>query len=61
MYLLRQGRIEAAAVRTGLSDGVHTELLAGVEPGDTLVVGLSIQTDADRGGRSLFGGDQAQY
>jgi HlyD family secretion protein len=61
VYLLRQGRIEAAAVRTGLSDGVHTELLAGVEPGDTLVVGLSIQTDGGRGGRSLFGGDQAQY
>jgi HlyD family secretion protein len=61
VYLLRDGTIRAAAVRTGLSDGVHTELVAGVEPGDTLVVGLTIRTNDDRGGRSLFGGSQAQY
>jgi HlyD family secretion protein len=61
VYVLRDGRIEAAAVRTGLSDGVHTELLDGVQPGDTLVVGLSIQTGGERERRSLFGGNQAQF
>jgi HlyD family secretion protein len=61
VYILRDGRIAAAAVRTGLSDGVHTELLAGVQPGDTLVVGLSIQTGGERERRSLFGGNQAQF
>jgi HlyD family secretion protein len=61
VYLLRGGRIEAAAVRTGLSDGVNTELMAGVEPGDTLVVGLSVQAGGERERRSLFGGNQAQY
>jgi hypothetical protein len=54
--------MEAVAVRTGLSDGVHTELLHGVAVGDTLVVGLSIQTGADDGGnRSFLRGNQAQY
>jgi HlyD family secretion protein len=61
VFVLRNGVIEAAAVRTGLSDGVHTELQAGVEPGDTLVIGLSIQSGDDGGSRSLFRGNQAQY
>jgi HlyD family secretion protein len=61
VYLLREGRITAAAVQAGLSDGVHTELLAGVEPGDTVVVGLSVQSQGDNDRRSLFRGNQAQY
>jgi HlyD family secretion protein len=61
VYVLRDGRIEARAVRTGLSDGVHTELLDGAEPGDTLVVGLSIQREDEGSRRSFLRGDQAQY
>jgi HlyD family secretion protein len=61
VYQLRDGWIEAVPVRTGLSDGVNTEIVAGIEPGDTLVVGLSIQSNDDGGRRSLFRGDQAQY
>jgi HlyD family secretion protein len=61
VYQLRNGRIQAVPVRTGLSDGVNTEIVAGVEPGDTLVVGLSIRSNDDGGRRSLLRGDQAQY
>ncbi len=61
VYVLRNGEIEAVSVRTGLSDGVNTELLAGVQLGDTLVVGLSLQGGEDSSGRSLFRGNQAQY
>jgi HlyD family secretion protein len=61
VYALRNGQLHATPVRAGLSDGVYTEIVSGIEVGDTLVVGLSLQeTDNDRG-RSLFGGDQAQY
>jgi HlyD family secretion protein len=62
VYVLRDGRIQAVPVRTGLSDGVHTELLAGVQAGDTLVIGLSVQAADDGGGRrSFLRGNQAQY
>jgi HlyD family secretion protein len=61
VYVLRDGRIAAVPVRTGLSDGVNTELLAGVAPGDTLVVGLAVRTGEDGARRSFLRGDQAQY
>jgi HlyD family secretion protein len=62
VYVLRDGRIGAVPVRTGLSDGVHTELLGGVQPGDTLVIGLAVQGANDEGGRrSFLRGNQAQY
>ncbi len=61
VFLLRDGRIRAVPVSTGLSDGVNTELVAGVEPGDTLVVGLSVQREDEGRRRSFLRGDQAQY
>jgi HlyD family secretion protein len=61
VYVLRDGRIEAVPVLTGLSDGVNTELLAGVVPGDTLVIGLSVQREDEGRRRSFLRGDQAQY
>lgn len=61
VYLFREGRIESAAIKTGLSDGVYTEVLEGLEAGDTLVVGLSLRA-TDEGGRGgLMTGRQAQY
>jgi len=61
VYLLRDGVITAAPVRTGLSDGLNTEIVEGVAPGDVLVVGLSVLGSGENQRRSLFGGQQAQF
>lgn len=61
VYALRGADIVAVPVQTGLSDGVHTEIVGGVEVGDTLVVGLSLQDGSNNQRRSLFGGRQAQF
>jgi HlyD family secretion protein len=61
VYALRNGEVIATPVRTGLSDGLHTEILEGVDVGETLVVGLSLQDTGDNRRRSLFGGRQAQF
>jgi hypothetical protein len=61
VYLLRNGEIQAVRVRTGLSDGVNTEILGGVDPGDELVLGLVVGAGDEGGRRSLFGGNQATF
>jgi len=61
VYRLVNGELVAARVTTGLADDVHTEILGGVEPGDSLVVGVSLQTGENEERRSLFGGNQAQF
>lgn len=42
VYVLRNGNPEAISVLTGLSDGTVTEVLRGLEPGDLLVVDVTI-------------------
>lgn len=61
VYIMRDGVLTAVPVTTGLSDGVHTEIIAGIAPGDTLVTGLAPGRNADAGGSSVFRGDQAQF
>jgi len=61
VYRLVNGKLVAARVTTGLADDVYTEILGGVEPGDSLVVGVSLQTGENEERRSLFGGNQAQF
>ena len=62
VFVLRNNRIEHVSVRTGLTDGMHTEILRGnLAVGDTLVVGLSLRTGADNDSRSILRGRQAQY
>lgn len=60
-YLLQDGEIVAKRVKTGLSDGLYTEIIEGLEEGNELVVGLSLTSRDDEPRRSLFSGDQAQY
>jgi len=60
-YLLQDGEIVAKRVKTGLSDGLYTEIIEGLEKGNELVVGLSLTSREDEPRRSLFSGDQAQY
>ncbi len=61
VYLVRDGVLSASAVTPGLSDGVYTEIIDGLQAGDSLAVGLSLQTDGGGGRRSLISGSQAQY
>lgn len=61
LYVLREGRVLAIAVRTGLSDGVHTEILAGLAAGDSLVVGLALRGEGGAEARNLLRGDQATF
>jgi HlyD family secretion protein len=61
VYIMEGDAITAKRVRTGLSDGVHTEIIEGLEPGTRLAVGLSLATGGETQRRSLFGGDQAQF
>jgi HlyD family secretion protein len=61
VYVLRNGGLEAVAVRTGLTDGAYTEILAGLEEGDVVAVGLSLAGEAGGGSRSLLTGSQATF
>ncbi len=57
------GELTTRWVETGISDGIHTEILSGLAVGDRLVTGLQLDTSSRSGGsgRSLLGGNQAQF
>ncbi len=61
VYIRDVETIMPKRVRTGLSDGVFTEILEGLDGDEELVVGLSLTTGSQQNRRSLFSGDQAQY
>lgn len=61
VYIVEGNELIAKRVRTGLSDGVYTEILDGLKEGDRLAVGLSLTSRNGDDRRSLFSGDQAQY
>lgn len=61
VYLLNEGQLVARSVLTGLNDGVYTEILDGLEDGDILAVGLSLQSGQNRSGTRIMSGEQAQY
>ena len=61
VYVLRNGEIQRAWVETGMSDGAYTEVLSGLEPGDTLVVGVQPQFEDDDGDGGFFQSDPAQF
>lgn len=63
VYLKQGATLIATPVRTGLSDGVHTEIISGISASDTLAVGLSLTqsgTGSNNGG-GLFGGNRATF
>lgn len=61
VYMVQGDQLVAKRVRTGLSDGVYTEILEGLNDGDELVVGLSLTAGDGEERRSLFSGSQAQF
>jgi len=60
-YMVQNGQLVTKSVRTGLNDGVYTEIISGLSEGDTLAVGLSLTSQDSNNNRSLLGGSQAQY
>lgn len=61
VYFLQDNEILPKIVKTGLNDGVYTELTDGIEEGQTLVVGLSLRGDQSGTRRSIITGEQTQY
>jgi len=61
VYFLQDNEIIPKIVKTGLNDGVYTELTEGIEEGQTLVVGLSLRGDESGTRRSIITGEQTQY
>ena len=61
VFVLEGGEIRRTPVEVGMSDDVHTEVLEGLDPGDTLVVGVQPQFEQDDGGGGIFQADPAQF
>ena len=55
VYVLQDGKLQRTPVKTGASDGQHTEILAGaVEPGERAVTGFAAVSTARRSPFQLF-------
>ncbi|MCH8523085.1 MAG: efflux RND transporter periplasmic adaptor subunit [Balneolales bacterium] len=62
VYVKRGNSLISTPVRTGLSDGVNTEIISGITASDTLAVGLSLtQSGSGSNGGGLFGGNRATF
>jgi HlyD family secretion protein len=61
VFKIQGDELVAHPVHTGLTDGVYTEILDGLDEGEVLVVGLSLRDQNESNRRSLIGGSQAQY
>lgn len=62
VYVKRGNTLISTPVRTGLSDGVNTEIISGISTSDTLAVGLSLtQSGSGSNGGGLFGGNRATF
>jgi HlyD family secretion protein len=55
VYLLDNNQLVPTQVKTGISDGLITEILDGLKDGDVVVTGMSVDSAAG-GGSSPFGG-----
>src|SRR5690625_7489138 len=60
VYVVTESYLEARRVQTGLSDGVHTELLRGLEPGETVAVGMSLTSQYSSETRSPLSRSKTQ-
>jgi HlyD family secretion protein len=55
VYILRDGKLERVALRTGISDGRHTEVIGGgLKPGDRVVVDDQLSETGPTSARSSF-------
>jgi multidrug efflux pump subunit AcrA (membrane-fusion protein) len=55
--VLRDGSPVVVPVQTGITDGVNTQIVSGLQPGDQVVTGVSTGSNAksSSGGSSIFG------
>lgn len=57
IYVLRKSGPEAISVKTGLTNGIRTEIVRGaVKPGQKVIVGIKTNSSATGRRRSVFGG-----
>jgi HlyD family secretion protein len=56
VYLLKDGQLAPAQVKTGISDGLITEIVEGLKEGDVLVTGMNQDSSSGAAGSSPFGG-----
>lgn len=61
VYKMQGGTLVAIPVQTGLSDGVHTEIISGLTVSDTLAVGLSLVQGGNQESGGLFSGNRATF
>ena len=53
LYVLKDGKLEAIPVRTGITDGAFTEIQAeGLAAGSLVVIGLDVSPGGNRAGLS---------
>jgi HlyD family secretion protein len=55
IYLLKDGQLAPVQVKTGISDGLITEIVDGIKEGDVVVTGLNWDSSASSGSSSPFG------
>ena len=56
IYLLKDGQLAPVQVKTGISDGLITEIVDGIKEGDVLVTGMNWDASSSAGSSSPFGG-----
>jgi len=59
VYVLRNGKPEAVTVKTGISDGVFTEVIEGLKEGDEVITGMTggpVQSGASAAPNPFTGG-----
>lgn len=49
------GEPEERAIRTGLSDGIHVQIVSGLEEGEAVIMGQLTQAEINRGGSGMGG------
>jgi HlyD family secretion protein len=54
--VLRNGNVTPVAVVTGITDGVNTQIISGLQPGDQVVIGIISANGSRSGSSSASGG-----
>lgn len=63
VYLLpaNTDQLQAVSIKTGISDGVDTEVVAGLKEGDVIVTGVKSASSASTQANSPFGGGMRRF
>ena len=61
VYLLSGSRLTPVQIKTGISDGVMTEVLEGLKEGDRVVTGMTESDAASTRASNPFGGGPRRF